>query len=288
MHPVDRDDVKRFITPYLALDSEEEEWRDGRFQIKEGATQRDSKERVASIRWSEKGGSGPRPVRAVLEELEEAVDLLTGEAHDRIWLVAFRRGENNPSSWHKAADADGQGPGHHSTEMEAALSDRMRRSQHGSEALAIANARVTMALSDANLTWQERYHTVLMELAITKAELSNKEMLLAGALSLEAAGGRNEQADRLMELLRTFEPHIGPVIAQAAVSMMPGDLPKEPGPRADHHLKAIKANLIAVAALLQGAPELFTAERQAAVAELIQMVSGWGAAAAPDPGETGG
>jgi len=271
MHSVERDELKRFIAPYLTLEHDAEEWRGGYFKVKEGPTLRDSKDRVASIRWEKKGGHGPREVRDVLVDLESAIDLITMEAHDRVWIVAFHKGENNPTAWLPIALADGMGQGHHNGEMEAALTQRMAKAGAHGDILAISLARIGMAAQAQSDTIMDKYVQAIEQLAVVTAENRNLQMLLEGAMSIN--GGQN--TERMADLFKEAMPHIGPVLAQAAVSLLPGDIPKEPGPRADYHLRAIKANMLALVALAQAHPAVLTPERQAAIAELVAEVLRW-------------
>ncbi len=277
MHPVERDDLKRFIQPYLSIDAGEEEWRGGYFKVKEGPAFRDSKERIASIRWQEKKSGGPRAVRSVLSDLESAIDLITAEPHERVWVVAFHTGKNNPNAWHPVAAADGMGEGHHSSEMESALTARMSRgaTAGGGDITAIALARMGMAAQAQTMDITERYLQAIEQLAVTTAENRNLTMLLDGALSMSGADSR----ERMYDFIQTMAPHMAPtlntVLTQAAAAMMPADIPADPGARADHHVKVIKTNMLALIALVQAEPTVMTPERHAAVGEIIAEVLKW-------------
>lgn len=281
MHPVDRDELKRFIKPYLAIEAGAEDWIGGYFKVKEGSSFRDSKERVASIRWEQKNGDGPRDVRNVLIDLESAVDLITAEPHERVWVVSFHKGKNNPNAWTVVAQADGMGEGHHSGEMDRALTQRMSRGgQSGSgDITAIALARMGMSAQAQVQEVTEKYLAAIEQLAVTTAENRNLNMLLEGAMAIPGS----DTQERMFQLLQTFAPHLAPtigsILSQAAAAAMPSDIPTEPGARADHHIKTIKANMLALITTVQNTPEVLTTERQAAIGELIAEVMKWQAQA---------
>lgn len=293
MHPVDRDELKRFILPYVTLEAGAEEWNGGYFKVKEGPSFRDSKDRVASIRWEQKRGTGPREVREVLSELEEAVDLITAEAHDRVWVVAFNKGANNPSSWCVVAQADGMGQGHHSSEMEQALTTRMSRGAGAGngDITAIALARMGMGAQAQLQEMSEKYVAAVEQLAVTTAENRNLQMLLEGALSVGGAD-RNE---RMFELLQAFAPHLGPVAGQALSALLAsqgvamgadapaaaapaGDAPADASARIGHHLAAIKTNMQGLVATIQAEPAAVTPAHEADIKLLVETVQQWAAA----------
>lgn len=298
MHPVDRDELKRFIQPYLAIDADAEAWSGGYFKVKEGPSFRDAKDRVASIRWEQKRSGGPREVREVLTELEEAVDLITAEAHDRVWIVAFHKGANNPSSWVVVSQADGMGQGHHSSEMEQALTTRMSRGAGAGngDITAIALARMGMGAQSQLQEMSEKYIAAVEQLAVTAAENRNLQMLLEGALSIGGAD-RNE---RMFELLQAFAPHLGPVAGQAlaallasqgigtpgAVAPAAGPVPEDPSERIGHHLGAIRANMQQLVSTIQADPSAVTPEQEAELVQLVATVQQWAAAMGIDTSTT--
>lgn len=288
MHPTDRDELKHFIAPYLAMDAGAEEWRGGYFRVTEGPAFRGSKERVASIRWEKKNGSGPREVRDVLQALEEAVDLITMEPHDRVWIAAVVKGSNNPTSWLSVAVADGMGEGHHSSEMERALTTRMSKGAGGGngDITAIALARMGMGAQAAMQEVNDKYIAAVEQLAVTTAENRNLQMLLEGALSIGGAD-RNE---RLFELLQAFAPHIGPVAGQALSALLQSqgigaaaaapssETPQEPGPRIGHHIATIKSHMEQLVQTITSEPGAVTPEHETELRQLVATVQQWAAA----------
>lgn len=274
MHPANRDDLKRFIAPYLAIEHDGSDWRDGRFQIREGRTQRDAKERTNAIPWSVKGT--PRPIPEVARELEDRIDLLTQEGgHERLFVTAFYKGESNPDAWRQVADGERE-TSSGVTAWEGALSDSAKRD--GYSTLAIANARVTIELSSRNAELMSENMQLTRELGRTAAELGMSRMLLEGALS--AAPER-----RIEEVLRAYAPHVGPALgsviaslgAAASAHLAPesASVPSEPGAAIDHHLAALRTHALAFAAAAQASPAALTPERQAAAFELYQMITAW-------------
>jgi hypothetical protein len=268
MHPTGTQDLARFCRPYLSIE-DGTTFREGRFQIREGRSQKRSKEVMAAELWIDARGQGPRPEKNVVKALEAKIDNLTAEGHQKVWIVAFYSGEKHPSAWYPVADAE------LSAEARAESPDLPRPAK----SIEGGMAQMAWVLNQTMMHTQDQNQNLIRDCIALTQQLGDVRAELSAAYLVLEASKMDNTAEAFKDTMKELGPAIGPAIARIMETMAgveaPDGIPEGAGDQMDYHIDRLSHSIHAIAALAQANRELMTDDRKVKLGELYQLITAW-------------